>query len=361
MSDPLDKRYLAYSILEFLDREFKNENTTADSKESLEVAMQCLETAFNINLRDEEYRSSQPLHHIFRDFLHKEGQRGAGAAGMGGAGAAGLGPKPSSGLSDDAIMQQIIDIDKGELYVPPPDTSPDSKNEAETHKNIGNEEMKGGKYEEAMENYTQAINLDGRNAVYFCNRAAAHLKLNNLDKALRDCQIAIQLNRTYARAYGRMGVTYSTMNDHLRAYACYRKALELEPDNESYMNNLGVAQERLQNQIGEAGAAAQAAGGGVGGDGVVPNIQTIFNNPSLINMATQMLQDPNMQNMMRSIITGFNTGGNDTQSVDSLLQMGQAIANQIRQSNPNLAEEIGSRFNNQQEPRSSPQGDSYDL
>jgi len=357
MSDPLDKRYLAYSILEFLDREFKNETTTADSKESLEVAMQCLETAFNINLRDEEYRSSQPLHQIFGSFLNKEGQRGAGAAGVGGA--AGVVPKSTSSLSDDAIIQQIIDIDKGELYAAPPEASPESKNEAETHKNLGNEEMKSGKIEEAMENYTQAINLDGRNAVYFCNRAAAHLRLNNLDKALRDCQIAIQLNRTYARAYGRMGVTYSTMNDNLRAYACYRKAFELEPDNESYMNNLRVAQENLQSQVADADAAAQAAG--AGGAGGVPNIQTIFNNPSLINMATQMLQDPNMQNMMRSIITGFNTGGNDTQSVDSLLQMGQAIANQIRQSNPNLAEEIGSRFNTQQEPRSSPQGDSYDL
>lgn len=36
-------------------------------------------------------------------------------------------------------------------------------------------------------------------------RAAAYIKMNELQKALTDCQQAVQLNPQYARAYGRMG------------------------------------------------------------------------------------------------------------------------------------------------------------
>jgi small glutamine-rich tetratricopeptide repeat-containing protein alpha len=355
--ESLDRRYLAFGILEFLDSEFKHPKTTADSKESLEVAMQCLETAFNVSLRDEEFRTQKPLVQIHKEYLDKEG-RGSGQATPTATGRA------RSQLKTDFMTQaNTMTVDVGEPYALPPECSPDRKVEADQYKSIGNDNMKNGTFLDALENYTKAITLDGRNAVYFCNRAAAYLKVNELDKALRDCQIAIQLAADYARAFGRMGVTYSTKGDHVRAFGCYKKALSLEPDNESYKNNLRVVQEILETEASSADVGGGAAGGAAGGAGLPPNVQNIFNNPSLINMATQMMQDPTMQNMMRSIISGFNSGGSDTNSVDSLLQMGQAIANQIRQSNPNLADEIGTRMNNMNphEPSSSPQGDSYDL
>ena len=37
------------------------------------------------------------------------------------------------------------------------------------------------------------------------NRAAAHIKLDNLDSAVTDCKKALSLNPNYARAYGRLG------------------------------------------------------------------------------------------------------------------------------------------------------------
>ena len=35
---------------------------------------------------------------------------------------------------------------------------------------LGNEFMKSEKYADALESYSQAIKLDPKNAVYFCNR-----------------------------------------------------------------------------------------------------------------------------------------------------------------------------------------------
>lgn len=45
--------------------------------------------------------------------------------------------------------------------------------------------------------------------------------------------------------------------------------------------------------LGALGNLAGLAPGGSGG----PDIQRLFNNPTLMNMATQIMSDPNMQNM----------------------------------------------------------------
>ena len=47
------KRTLIYAILKFLRDELKQENITADFKESLEVASQCLESSYEIAVDDE--------------------------------------------------------------------------------------------------------------------------------------------------------------------------------------------------------------------------------------------------------------------------------------------------------------------
>lgn len=53
--------------------------------------------------------------------------------------------------------------------------------------------------------FNSAITLDPTNAVYYCNRAAAHSKLNNHLAAIQDCKNAIKLDPSYSKAYGRLG------------------------------------------------------------------------------------------------------------------------------------------------------------
>ena len=60
------------------------------------------------------------------------------------------------------------------------------KEKANNFKNEGNELMKQEKYKEALESYNKAIEIDKNNAVYYCNRAAAHSKLNDYLKAFGD-------------------------------------------------------------------------------------------------------------------------------------------------------------------------------
>ena len=79
------------------------------------------------------------------------------------------------------------------------------KSRAEERKTKGNELMKSERYEEALAAYTDAISLNNKNAVYFCNRAAAHSKLGNHQEAVEDCVTALEIDPTYSKAYGRMG------------------------------------------------------------------------------------------------------------------------------------------------------------
>ena len=123
--------------------------------------------------------------------------------------------------------------------------SEEQRKEAERLKNEGNELMKREQYSEALNLYSRAIDLDASNAVYYCNRAAAHSKLNNHESALEDCKRAISNDPNYSKAYGRMGLAYGNLNDHAKSRDCYRKALELDPNNDSYRNNLKIAEEKV--------------------------------------------------------------------------------------------------------------------
>ena len=54
-------------------------------------------------------------------------------------------------------------------------------------------------YTEAVDGYTKAIALNPTNAVYFANRAAAHIHLENFGCALTDASKAIELDPKYTK------------------------------------------------------------------------------------------------------------------------------------------------------------------
>ena len=55
------------------------------------------------------------------------------------------------------------------------------------------------RYEEAIEHYTLALDLDPTVAVYYGNRSFAHLKMESYGFALMDASSALELDKTYIK------------------------------------------------------------------------------------------------------------------------------------------------------------------
>ncbi|XP_033341329.1 small glutamine-rich tetratricopeptide repeat-containing protein alpha isoform X2 [Megalopta genalis] len=195
---------LAAAIIEFLTQQLEDGNITEESRESLEVAIQCLESAYNVQ---------------------------------------GFVVPTNFNLLE--VYKKTVESTKAQ---PAKEAMPEEKAEAERLKNEGNAYMKAEKHQEAIASYTKAIELNGANAVYYCNRAAAYSKIGNHEQAISDCQAALTIDRTYSKAYGRLGLAYSSLNKLVDAGISYKRALEMEPDNESYKYNLHVTEERIREQ-----------------------------------------------------------------------------------------------------------------
>ena len=83
------------------------------------------------------------------------------------------------------------------------------------------------KYEEALEEYTKAIDLDvsdaKKAAIYYTNRAFAQLKLENYGFALEDSTKAINKDPTFAKGYYRRGAAYFALGKYKSAAANFKR------------------------------------------------------------------------------------------------------------------------------------------
>lgn len=105
-------------------------------------------------------------------------------------------------------------------------------------KNMGNVLFKEGKYDDAIESYTRGMNADPYNPGLPTNRAAVFYHLKKFAVAESDCNLAIALNRNYAKAYSRRGACRLALKNFQGAKEDYERFLELEPNNSEAENEL---------------------------------------------------------------------------------------------------------------------------
>ncbi|KAF6152768.1 hypothetical protein GIB67_004597 [Kingdonia uniflora] len=144
----------------------------------------------------------------------------------------------------------------------------DSANLAETFKSHGNSAMQGKFYSDAIELYTYSIALCEKNAVYYCNRAAAYTQIQNYMEAIRDCYISSEIDPNYSKAYSRLGLAYYAQGNYRDALEKgFYKALRLDPNSDSIKENIRVATQKLhaerdQSAPGSTGTNNQQPSGG---------------------------------------------------------------------------------------------------
>ncbi|KNC46902.1 RNA polymerase II-associated protein 3 [Thecamonas trahens ATCC 50062] len=157
----------------------------------------------------------------------------------------------------DAAIQEISssaeytyeDEDDGPVEASSSQASP------EEVKAEGNKAFAAGKYANAVELYSQAMDLDPTNAVYPANRAMAHLKMKDYKATIRDCSRSIALDPTYFKSYARRASAYEALDKLVEAKADYERLVQLKPTTKAYARSLGDVVRRLKNAAVERAAA----------------------------------------------------------------------------------------------------------
>ncbi|TKS75228.1 Small glutamine-rich tetratricopeptide repeat-containing protein alpha [Collichthys lucidus] len=234
-----DNKRLAFSILRFLHDQLQSGNLSSGAQESLEVAVQCLETAFEVSTDDQSLAVPMTLPEIFASATAKVDSKDL-----------------------DLVQDPNLDLECEVFSV---------SAAVSWHFPGRNDQMKVENFSAAVEFYSKAIAINPQNAVYYCNRAAAYSKLGNYAGAVQDCEQAISIDPNYSKAYGRMGLALASLNKHTEAATYYKKALELDPDNDTYKTNLKIAEEKMETLSPTAGM------GGV-------DLAGLLSNPGFMNM-----------------------------------------------------------------------------
>lgn len=302
-----------YHIIRFLQQEATSATISESQRESVEVAAECLADAYEIAADDADSAADLALDPAqFLDALKAAGVFTAPTAPT---------PKPVSSEAD----------------MPPSFASPEEadkeadkrKAEADAHKQRGNRHIKDREWALAVEAYTEAISICPDNAVYYGNRAAAFSGMECDDEAIKDCERSLQINPKYVKAHSRMGNALLNKGDYEGAAACYEAALNLDPSNQTYAEQLALAERRrdeehANNSKDKAGAvgAEKEADNEADVSANMPDLSkmnidnmpdlsqvnlnevmnSVMSNPDMMRVAQGMMGNPQMMNMAQSVL-----------------------------------------------------------
>lgn len=319
MPDAVQQSFVR-SFIDYLKKQV--DVMSPDQSESIEVAIQCLQAAFDVGDDEPEQIAASAQ------------STTAAAAGSSSAGD-GTAASSSSGTSANVVNTKNIDMFElfQSLYI---ERNPESLALADSIKNEGNRLMKECKYNEALLQYNRAITFDPKNPIFYCNRAAAHIRLGDNDRAVTDCKSALLYNANYSKAYCRLGVAYSNLGKFNEAEQAYAKAIELEPDNADYRNNLEVVR-NARNQPPQLSHLTD----GLNAMLTNPTVRNLFSNAEIdLEQLQSMTQNPMVMNTIGQLISNMGVGGGAAAGAggqssqvppmpNDMLQLFQSFASQL--------------------------------
>ncbi len=119
-------------------------------------------------------------------------------------------------------------------------------NHANAYNNRGNLYQDLQKYELALDDFNKAIEINPNFAILYYNRGNLYINQQKYDLALSDYDKAIEINPNYAEAYVNRGVLYDDQRKYELALADYSKAIDINPNlAEAYVNR-GLLYKDLQ-------------------------------------------------------------------------------------------------------------------
>ncbi|NWX67647.1 DAAF4 factor, partial [Alca torda] len=139
-------------------------------------------------------------------------------------------------LRKQAEAQRTVSADLSELE----DLKEEEKN-PDWLKDKGNKMFATGNYLAAVNAYNLAVRLNNKLPLLYLNRAACHLKLRNLHKAIEDSSKALELltppvpdnENARVKAYVRRGTAFCQLELYTEGLQDYEAALKIDPQNKN--------------------------------------------------------------------------------------------------------------------------------
>ncbi|KAJ8543703.1 hypothetical protein K7X08_025321 [Anisodus acutangulus] len=110
----------------------------------------------------------------------------------------------------------------------------------------GNELFKGGKYADASVAYGEGLDHDPHNSVLLCNRAACRSKLGQFEKALEDCNTALNVRPSFTKARLRKADCYFKMGKWETCIQECETLMKETPENEDVGQMIKDCQQQLK-------------------------------------------------------------------------------------------------------------------
>ena len=104
-----------------------------------------------------------------------------------------------------------------------------------------------GQYDQAISDYSKAIEINPRLADAYYNRGNSYDDKGQYDQAISDYSKAIEINSEIAEAYINRGNAYSKKSQYDKAISDYSKAIEINPKYADAYINRGIAHNSLGN------------------------------------------------------------------------------------------------------------------
>jgi len=118
----------------------------------------------------------------------------------------------------------------------------------ETLKEKGNALFKQNKYEEAINYYERAININSSIEVLYSNKGTCEKCLKKYKEAIRDYKKALEINPKNTKNLNRLASVYIIVGNLGEAKMTQQKALNFEPNNSAYKEQMGTIEKIIEDE-----------------------------------------------------------------------------------------------------------------